>query len=91
MNEIQDFADKAKFKVSQCTKYRYFNIDEETQIRITSTGGKRSRLYRTLLIKSDEDGIFMATNATKNELGTDLKDAKLNAGRIYFDYIRTNS
>jgi len=86
MNAIQSFADSAKFKVSRCTKCRYFNIDKETQIRIIATGGKHSRTYRTLLIKADEDGIFMATNATKNELGTTLQEAKINAGKMYFDY-----
>jgi hypothetical protein len=87
MNAIQSFADSAKFKVSRCTKYRYFNIDADTQIRIVATGGKHSRAYRTLLIHADEDGIFMATSAIKNEHGSTLADAKTNAGKIYFNYL----
>ena len=91
MSTESDFALNAKFKVSKCTKYKYFNIDESTQIRIIKSGTKHAVSYRTILIKADEYGIFMPTNYIKNELGTDLKEAKLNAGRIYFDYINNSN
>ena len=82
--QINDFAENAKFKVSRCTQYRYFNIDEVTQIRIIKAGYKHAYHFRVLLIKADSDGIFLATNHTINEQASTLKEAKQIAAGIYF-------
>lgn len=86
--EEKDFAENAKFKVSRCTKFRYFNIDETTQIRIVTGGHKHSKQYITMLIKSDEDGIFSEANRTNTSYDITLQDAKEYAAKLYFKHIR---
>lgn len=88
MTEEQNFAANAKFKVSRCTKYRYFNIDENTQIRIVTGGYKHSKQYITMLIKSDQGGIFLEKNRTNTSYDRTLQEAKEYAGKLYFNHIR---
>ena len=86
--EIIDFAKNSKFKVSKSNDYTYFNINDEKQIRITKVGGKYNKGYRVTLHEISEDGIAYKKDYLRNDLATDLQDAKKVAGKIYFDVIR---
>jgi hypothetical protein len=86
--DLEDFAKNSKFKTTQSNTYTFFNIDEDTQIRITKDVGKsgKSEGYRVTLHKKAADGIF--GNYIKSEKAHSLQEAKKEAAKIYFDEIR---
>jgi hypothetical protein len=88
-SEVEEFASKAKFKTSKSNDYSYFDIDSDNQIRITK--GQKSPMgnrYYVTLHERQEDGFFDGKIFKHNQLATSLKDAKIEAAKIYFNVLR---
>jgi hypothetical protein len=92
--ELKDFSNNAKFKTSGMGTFKYFNPDEETQIRIyknkkqgTGSRYQNGKGYRVTFHFASDDG-FGYKDYCKNDYAETLQEAKETAGKFYFNRIR---
>jgi len=90
--EEMNFAENCKFQTVKSNSYLFFTINEEKQIRIyrNSKTAKNAIKYRVTLHSIDDDGITYKAYE-QNEGALSLKDAKIIAGKYYYQTIRNEN
>ncbi len=85
--DVEDFAKNSKFKTNSSNTYRYFNINENKQIRITKNNKSGiGKGYHVTLHEKAEDAGYKTENIL-NIFEISLHDAKRRAAIIYFNEI----
>lgn len=87
--EIAEFAKNAKFRTAKSGLYTFFNPNATSQIRIkkgTSKTVTAGQYFVTIHQISDDNITFNEYDI--NVLALSLKEAKIEAGKLYYNEIR---
>jgi hypothetical protein len=89
-SDLDSFAATAKFKKSEHFKYLFFNIGNDTQIRIKEAEPTDKGNFEITLHEIDEDGATFRANPTKKAFAFGIEAAKIEAAKIYYDEVRAD-